>query len=136
MASAGRPAHTSDWLSRIGSHRGILKSILTVALVLTVLAILPAVAGVAGLGLCETGAATTLETILGLLLFGGPLVGGFIGIETTIFLLLVPPTNGRWRVKRVRNRAIAQGVIVAPLGAAVIGDSQNHVLTYGASCGF
>lgn len=71
-----------------------------------------------------------------LIQFGGPLIGGVIALGTTVALPMVPRTNRKVEVKEMRNQAVIWGILVAPLGTAILGFLLNNVVAGGFSCGF
>jgi hypothetical protein len=103
---------------------------------LSVLAVTPVAAQSSGTAFCDTNMAQTVKNLFTLIQFGGPLVGGVIGLGATVALPTVRRADLKRELKEARNQAIVWGVIVAPLGTAIVGFLLNNVVAGGASCGF
>ena len=103
---------------------------------LLLLAVEPAAAQSSGLAFCGTQMAETIKNLFTLIQFGGPLVGGVIALGATVALPTVRSVDHKRELKEARNQAIVWGVIVAPLGTAIVGFLLNNVVAGGASCGF
>ncbi|WP_174786362.1 MULTISPECIES: hypothetical protein [Haloprofundus] len=80
--------------------------------------------------------AQTIKNLFTLIQFGGPLVGGVIALGTTVALPTVRRADFKQELKEARNQAVIWGVIVAPLGTAIIGFLLTEVVSGGASCAF
>lgn len=109
---------------------------MAIALALLVLAVEPALAQSSGLAFCSTQMAETIKNIFTLIQFGGPLVGGVIALGATVAIPSVRRADLKRELKEARNQAIIWGIIVAPLGTAIIAFILNNVVAGGASCGF
>lgn len=109
---------------------------LTIALVILVLAVEPAQAQSSGLAFCETQMAQTIKNLFTLIQFGGPLVGGVIALGATVAIPAVRRADLKRELKETRNQAIIWGIIVAPLGTAIVAFLLNYIVSGGASCGF
>ncbi|WP_199722785.1 hypothetical protein [Haloplanus aerogenes] len=80
--------------------------------------------------------AETIKNLFTLIQFGGPLLGGVIALGATVVLPTVRRVDMKRELKEMRNQAVLWGVIVAPLGTAIVGFLLNNVVAGGASCGF
>ncbi|MFC7133285.1 MULTISPECIES: hypothetical protein [Salinibaculum] len=109
--------------------------LLTAAL-LSVVAIDPALAQSTGSAFCSTDMAQTVKNLFTLIQFGGPLIGGVIALAATVATPATPRADRKKEMKEMRNQAIIWGVIVAPLGTAILQFLLNNVVAGGASCGF
>lgn len=85
---------------------------------------------------CETQMAETIKNIFTLIQFGGPLLGGVIALGTTIAIPMVSRSDVKLELKETRNQAIIWGIIVAPLGTAIVAFLLDNIVAGGASCGF
>ncbi|WP_256545683.1 hypothetical protein [Halobellus inordinatus] len=99
-------------------------------------AVQPALAQSSGTAFCGTDIAQTIKNIFTLIQFGGPLIGGVIALGTTVALPTVRRSDLKKELKEARNQAVVWGVIVAPLGTAIVGFLLNNVVAGGASCAF
>ncbi|MFB6362093.1 MAG: hypothetical protein ABEH59_12340 [Halobacteriales archaeon] len=137
MDAAGSPADAPDRFGRLASLITALRIPLIATVALAVIAVEPALAqSTGGLGFCETQMAETVKNVFTLIQFGGPLIGGVIALGATVVLPSIPRTDRKKRLKEARNQAVVWGVLVAPLGTAIIGFLLNNVVAGGASCGF
>ncbi len=96
----------------------------------------PVLAQETGAAFCDTDMAQTIKNLFTLIQFGGPLVGGVIALGTTVALPTVRRADFKQELKEARNQAVIWGVIVAPLGTAIIGFLLTEVVSGGASCAF
>lgn len=106
------------------------------ALLVTLLATTPAAAQSTGTAFCNTQMAETIKNIFTLLQFGGPLLGGVIALGATVALPTAPDSERKLRLKELRNQAVIYGIIIAPLGTAIVAFLLNNVVAGGSSCGF
>lgn len=112
------------------------RPILLGTLLVSLFAVTPVAAQSSGAAFCGTDMAQTIKNLFTLIQFGGPLVGGVIGLGATVALPTVRRADLKRELKEARNQAIVWGVIVAPLGTAIVGFLLNNVVAGGASCGF
>jgi hypothetical protein len=110
--------------------------VLTVGFLVLMTASEPALAQASGEAFCDTDMAATIENLFTLIQFGGPLVGGVIALGTTVALPAIRRADRKQELKEARTQAVLWGVIVAPLGTAIVGFLLNNVVVGGASCGF
>lgn len=103
---------------------------------LSVVAIDPALAQTTGAAFCETDMAATVTNLFTLIQFGGPLIGGVIALGATVITPSIRRADMKQELKAMRNQALIWGVLVAPLGTAIIQFLLNNVVVGGASCGF
>lgn len=136
MPAAGSPADEPDWFGRLALLITTLRVPIVATLALSVLAVEPALAQSTGLGFCETDMARTIKNIFTIIQFGGPLIGGVIALGTTVALPSVRRADVKRELKEARNQAVIWGIIVAPLGTAIIAFLLNNVVVGGSSCGF
>jgi len=111
----------------------------TVGLLIAILgafAVDPASAQTTGEAFCETEMATTIRNMFSLIQFGGPLIGGVIALGTTIALTAIRTVDSKKELKSMRNQAVIWGVIVAPLGTAILQFLLTSVVAGGSSCSF
>lgn len=99
-------------------------------------AVMPVQAQTSGSAFCQTQMAETIKNVFTLIQFGGPLIGGVIALGTTVALPAVRPVDRKLELKAMRNQAVVWGILVAPLGTAIIGFLLNNVVVGGSSCGF
>jgi len=130
------PDSDPDRPTRIASLTASLRTALVATLLLAVFAIEPVLAQSSGTAFCGTNMAQTIKNIFTLIQFGGPLIGGVIALGTTVALPTVRRADLKKELKEARNQAIVWGIIVAPLGTAIIAFLLNNVVAGGASCGF
>ncbi|AXG06023.1 hypothetical protein DU500_05950 [Haloplanus rubicundus] len=108
--------------------------------VLTVLTIAiladPVAAQSIGESFCQTALAQTLQNIFQLIQFGGPLIGGVIALGATVALPTIRRSDLKREIKELRTQGLIWGVIVAPLGTAIIQFLLSDVVAGGASCSF
>jgi len=130
------PATAPGTVSRIGSLIVSLRTPLLATVLLGTVAVDPALAQSSVDSFCGTDMATTIKNLFRLIQFGGPLVGGVIALGATVAIPTVRRSDYKRELKEARNQAIIWGVIVAPLGTAIIGFLLNNVVAGGASCGF
>jgi hypothetical protein len=95
----------------------------------------PVAAQTVGESFCETEMALTVKNMFTIIQFGGPLLGGLIALGATVMLPAVG-TEKKKEMKQLRNQGLIWGVLVAPLGTAIISFLLNNVVAGGASCGF
>lgn len=105
------------------------------SLTFLVFATQPAAAQV-GPAFCESDMATTIKNLFTLIQFGGPLVGGVIALGAIVATPTVRRADLKREIKEIRNQAIIWGIIVAPLGTAIVAFILNNVVAGGSSCGF
>jgi hypothetical protein len=115
-------------LMRLGLVAGLSVTVLA-------LATQPAAAQV-GTAFCESDMATTIKNLFTLIQFGGPLVGGVIALGAIVATPTVRRADMKREIKEIRNQAIIWGIIVAPLGTAIVAFILNNVVAGGSSCGF
>ena len=113
-----------------------LRVVLVSTFVLLVIATAPVQAQSSGSAFCGTDMAQTIKNLFTLIQFGGPLIGGVIALGTTVALPAVRRVDVKKELKETRNQAIVWGIIVAPLGTAIVGFLLNNVVAGGTSCGF
>lgn len=136
MCESADPASDPDRPVRIASLATISRITLFAGLTLSVVAVQPALAQSSGTAFCGTDLAQTIKNIFTLIQFGGPLIGGVIALGTTVALPTVRRSDLKKELKEARNQAVVWGVIVAPLGTAIVGFLLNNVVAGGASCAF
>ena len=102
----------------------------------SVFAIDPVLAQSTGTAFCQTDMAQTVKNLFTLIQFGGPLVGGVIALGATVGTPAIRRADLKKEMKEMRNQALVWGVIVAPLGTAILQFLLNNVVSGGASCGF
>lgn len=123
-------------------YRGIratitsLSTTLLAVFLVGAIAIEPALAQSSVDSFCETDMAQTIKNLFTLIQFGGPLVGGVLALGATVATPTVRRSDLKKELKEVRNQALVWGVLVAPLGTAIIQFLLNNVVAGGASCGF
>jgi len=128
---AGPPTERVDQfspLTRVGLVAGLSVTVLA-------LATQPAAAQV-GSAFCQSDMATTIKNLFTLIQFGGPLVGGVIALGAIVATPTVRRADMKREIKEIRNQAIIWGIIVAPLGTAIVAFLLNNVVAGGSSCGF
>jgi len=103
---------------------------------LSLLAVDPVSAQTTGDAFCETTMATTITNIFDLIQFGGPLIGGVIALGATVVLPVIRRVDMKKEIKSARNQALLWGVIVAPLGTAILQFLLTSVVAGGSSCTF
>ncbi|WP_435067626.1 hypothetical protein [Haloplanus sp. C73] len=96
----------------------------------------PVAAQSIGESFCQTALARTLLNIFQLIQFGGPLIGGVIALGATVALPTIRRSDLKREIKEIRNQGIVWGIIVAPLGTAIIQFLLTNVVAGGASCSF
>lgn len=89
-----------------------------------------------GPAFCQTAMANTIKNLFTLIQFGGPLVGGVISLGATVVTPTIRRADLKKELKAMRNQALVWGVIVAPLGTAILQFLLNNVVAGGASCSF
>lgn len=114
---------------------GVLARLWILAL-FAVVTIQPALAQSSGLAFCQSDMAVTIKNIFTLIQFGGPLVGGVIALGAIVAIPTVRRADLKKELKEIRNQGIIWGVIVAPLGTAIITFLLNNVVAGGSSCTF
>lgn len=115
---------------------GSLRRLSLVTLCVIVLASTPAAAQSTGAAFCDTALADTIKNMFTVIQFGGPLIGGLIALGATVALPTTRRADRKKEFKELRNQALVYGVLVAPLGTAIISFLLNSVVVGGSSCGF
>lgn len=105
-------------------------------LVCSIFAVHPASAQSSGTAFCQTNMADTVRNLFTIIQFGGPLVGGVLALGSTVAIPAVRRADIKKELKEVRNQGFVWGIIVAPLGTAIIQFTLNNVVAGGASCSF
>jgi len=118
--------------SRLRRLRFAALGILTFSLV----AVDPVLAQSTGSAFCDTDMAETIQNLFMLIQFGGPLIGGVIALGGTVAMPAVRRSDMKRELKEARNQAVIWGIIVAPLGTAIVQFLLNNVVVGGTSCGF
>lgn len=136
MPRQGDPASTPNGSIGIVPLNRSLRTTLLTTLILGVVAVDPAFAQSSVDAFCQTDMAKTIKNLFTLIQFGGPLVGGVIALGATVATPTVRRSDIKKELKETRNQALIWGVIVAPLGTAIIQFLLNNVVAGGASCGF
>ncbi|WP_277552348.1 hypothetical protein [Halobaculum limi] len=103
---------------------------------LAIVAVAPVHAQTTGTAFCDTDMVATIKNVFTLIQFGGPLIGGVIALGSTVALPAVSRADRKKEVTEMRNQAVIWGVLVAPLGTAIIAFLLNNVVVGGTSCGF
>jgi|SRR6056297_1570143 len=130
---------SSDSNDRDRPHsRGILntRSLLGAGILLSILAVDPVLAQTSGEAFCETDMALTIKNVFSIIQFGGPLIGGVVALGTTVAMTTVRRADLKKEMKEARNQAVIWGIIVAPLGTAIVQFMLNNVVVGATSCGF
>ena len=96
----------------------------------------PALAQSTGAAFCDSEMADTVRNLFSVIQFGGPLVGGVLGLGATVAVPMIRRADLKKELKEMRNQAVVWGIIVAPLGTAIVGFLLNNVVAGGSSCGF
>jgi hypothetical protein len=96
----------------------------------------PALAQSTGVAFCETDMAQTVKNLFTIIQFGGPLIGGVIALGATVSIPVIRRADTKKELKETRNQALVWGVLVAPLGTAIVQFLLNNVVAGGTSCGF
>jgi len=130
------PESTSGTVPSIASLTASLRTALLVTLLFGVVAVEPVMAQSSVESFCGTDMAQTIENLFRLIQFGGPLIGGVIALGATVAIPTVRRSDLKKDLKETRNQALIYGVIVAPLGTAIVAFLLNNVVAGGASCGF
>lgn len=110
-------------------HAGVA----TVAVVL--LAATP-VAAQTGTSFCSTQMAQTIKNMFTIIQLGGPLIGGLVALGSTVAIPMTRRSDRKKELKELRNQGLIYGVLIAPLGTAIITFLLNNVVAGGTSCGF
>jgi len=118
-----------------GGRRLSVRSLLIAGGILSIVAVDPALAQTAGKEFCETDMATTIKNVFSLIQFGGPLIGAVVALGTTVSMTAVRRADLKKELKEARNQAVVWGIIVAPLGTAIVGFLLNNVVEGASSCG-
>jgi len=105
-------------------------------LLLSLVAVEPALAQSSGEAFCDTEMAETIQNLFTLIQFGGPLVGGVIALGATVATPTIRRSDVKKELKEARNQAVVWGIIVAPMGTAIVQFLLNNVVAGGTSCGF
>lgn len=108
----------------------------TTILLFSLLVVQPVVAQSSGEAFCQTDMALTIQNLFTIIQFGGPLIGGLIALGAIVVTPTIRRADLKKEVKEIRNQGIVWGVIVAPLGTAIIQFLLNDVVAGGVSCGF
>jgi hypothetical protein len=106
------------------------------SLALTLIASSPVAAQTVGESFCETQMAQTIKNMFTLIQFGGPLLGGLVALGAIVTIPAVRRADRKEDLKEIRNQGLIYGVLVAPLGTAIVTFLLNNVVAGGASCGF
>lgn len=122
--------------SRIGPVITSLRSAALATIVGGTIAVDPALAQSSASSFCDTAMADTIRNIFTIIMLGGPLIGGVIALGATVVLPTVRRSDRKLELKEMRNQGIIWGVIVAPLGTALIGFILNNIVVGGSGCGF
>jgi len=96
----------------------------------------PVLAQSAGTTFCSTPLADTIRNLFTIIQFGGPLIGGVIALGAIVATPMVSRSDRKREMKELRNQGLLWGVIVAPLGTAIVQFLLNNVVAGGVSCGF
>lgn len=80
--------------------------------------------------------ATTIGNLFSIIQFGGPLLGGVVALGATVAVPMIRRVDAKKELKQVRNQAVIWGIIVAPLGTAIVQFLLTSVVAGGASCSF
>lgn len=120
----------------IAARRIRLRGPLTALVLFAIVAIAPVQAQTTGTAFCDTDIVATIQNVFTLIQFGGPLVGGVLALGATVALPAVSRTDRKKELTEMRNQAVVWGVLVAPLGTAIIAFLLNNVVVGGTSCGF
>lgn len=143
-----QPASTTDHMDSANntptpqddSYPVLNSNQLTRSLVVTLLGIIvfsqPVLAQEVGAAFCETSLAQTIKNVFTLIQFGGPLVGGVVALGAAVLTPVVSRVDLKKELKETRNQALVWGVLVAPLGTALLQFLLNNVVAGGASCTF
>ena len=102
----------------------------------SLVAVEPALAQSTGEAFCDTEMAETVQNLFTLIQFGGPLVGGVIALGATVATPTIRRSDIKKELKEARNQAVVWGIIVAPMGTAIVQFLLNNVVAGGTSCGF
>jgi len=103
---------------------------------LSIIAVDPVLAQTSGEAFCETDMALTIKNVFSIIQFGGPLIGGVVALGTTVAMTTVRRADLKKEMKEARNQAVIWGIIVAPLGTAIVQFMLNNVVVGATSCGF
>jgi hypothetical protein len=114
----------------------LLRRLAVTALVVVCVATSPAAAQSTGSSFCNTQMAQTIQNMFTVIQFGGPLIGGLIALGATVAIPMVRRADRKQEFKELRNQGLVYGVLVAPLGTAIITFLLNNVVAGGTSCGF
>ncbi|WP_332900202.1 hypothetical protein [Haladaptatus sp. CMSO5] len=87
---------------------------------LSVLAVSPALAQTTGEAFCTTSMAETIQNVFTVIQFGGPLIGGVIALGATVAVPTIRRSDMKRELKEARNQAVIWGIVVAPLGTAIV----------------
>ncbi|RMB08331.1 hypothetical protein [Haloplanus aerogenes] len=136
MDKSANPDSDPERSSRIAFVTNSFRTPLCVTLLLLLFATGPVTAQSVGPAFCTSDMAETIKNLFTLIQFGGPLLGGVIALGATVVLPTVRRVDMKRELKEMRNQAVLWGVIVAPLGTAIVGFLLNNVVAGGASCGF
>lgn len=104
--------------------------------VLLTIAVDPALAQTTTAAFCDTMMVKTIKNLFTVIQLGGPLLGGVIALGATVVVPTVRRADIKKEIKEIRNQGLVWGIIVAPLGMAIIKFLLNDVVAGGTSCGF
>jgi hypothetical protein len=96
----------------------------------------PVLAQEVGSAFCETSLAQTIRNVFTLIQFGGPLIGGVVALGAAVLTPVVGRADIKKELKETRNQALVWGILVAPLGTALLQFLLNNVVAGGVSCSF
>lgn len=113
-----------------------LRTALLATVVWSLFAVQPALAQSSGTAFCGTEMAQTIKNIFTLIQYGGPLIGGVVALGAIAMIPTVRSVDRKQELKVLRNQGFLWGVIVAPLGTAIVQFILNSIVAGGASCGF
>ncbi|MFC6993212.1 hypothetical protein ACFQH3_16720 [Haladaptatus sp. GCM10025707] len=102
----------------------------------SIVAVDPVAAQSTGQAFCGTSMAQTVKNVFMLIQFGGPLIGGVIALGATVAIPIVRRVDTKRELKEARTQAVIWGIVVAPLGTAIVQFLLNNVVAGGASCAF
>lgn len=131
----GRIALTND-LSPAGGWRRLGARLTVLTLLLISSTSMPVAAQSPGAEFCNTQMAETIQNMFTVIQFGGPLIGGLIALGATLAIPMTRRADRKKELKALSYQALIYGVLVAPLGTAIISFLLNNVVVGGASCGF
>lgn len=130
IARFGPISGTRSQITKLGTR------LLSPLLLLVVVTAAPATAQSTGTAFCNSQIAQTIKNIFTLIQFGGPLIGGVVGLGATVAMSTVRRSDKKRELKELRNQAVIYGIVVASLGVTIIQFLLNNVVAGGASCSF